>query len=67
MGRAWPCSAFLDGRALPEERKHTERWLVRVSGRKPRSMGTWKLTAERPIRAPCPKPGNKKAMPSAGP
>lgn len=31
MGRAWPCAVLLDGRALPEDRRDTERWLVRVT------------------------------------
>lgn len=51
MGEAWPCAASLDGRALPEERRNTERWLVRVSIGELRNMRPWKSTTERLSRA----------------
>lgn len=62
MGEAWPCVVFFDGRALPEERRDRERWLVRASSCEPRSMGIWKLTSGRLNKTSCPKPRNGKAI-----
>lgn len=46
MGGSQSCAAFLDGRALPEEVRDTERQLVRACSQEPRSMGIWKPAAK---------------------